>query len=121
MSKIALVISMLLLIGTLSNAEDNFKKTGFFTNSDCSKKGNFKNCSLDSYSCGYEGCFKDYEPTKRADDNFILYVHNEGKYYEVNASMLRRSSLDKIINKSNITLFGEYNSTTNTIALHNFK
>jgi len=121
MSKIALLILVLLFIGTLSNAKDDFKKTGFFTNADCAKKGNFKDCSLDSYSCGYEGCFKDYEPTELVNNNFILYVHDEGKYYEVNASDIRRSSLDYIINKNNITLFGEYNSTTNTITLHNFK
>ena len=121
MSKIALLISMLLFIGTLANAEDGFEKTGFFTNTDCAKKGNFKGCSLDSYTCGYEGCFKEYEPTKRVNDDFMLYVHDEGKYYEVNASAIRRSLLDKIINKNRITLIGEYNSKTNTIILHNFK
>jgi len=121
MSKVALLISILLFTGTLSNAKDDFKKTGFFTNSDCAKKTNFKDCSLDSYSCGYEGCFKEYEPTKRVNENFILYVHNEGKYYEVNTSAIRRSLLDKIINKNEITLYGEYNVTNNIIILHDFK
>ena len=120
MNRMTLLILILISLSTFTNAKELFSKTGFFTNSDCAQKGNFKDCYLESYSCGYENCFKDYEPSKRINENFVLYVHDEGKYYDVNATNLKRSSLDRIVNKSSITLFGEYNSSTNIIELHHF-
>jgi len=120
MNRVTLLILILISLSTFTNAEELFSKTGFFTNSDCAQKGSFTDCYLESYSCGYEDCFKDYEPSKRVNESFVLYVHNEGKYYDVNATNLKRSSLDRIINKNMITLFGEYNSSANTIMLHYF-
>jgi len=121
MDRITFLILILISLNTSTNAKELFSKTGFFTNSDCAQKGNFKDCYLESYSCGYENCFKDYEPTRRANENFILYVHNEGKYYRVNTDEVRRSSLDEIINKNSITLIGDYNISTNTIQVYKIK
>jgi len=121
MSRITLLIFILISLSASANAKELFSKTGFFTNSDCAQKGNFKDCYLESYSCGYEDCFKDYEPVNRVNENFVLYVHNEGKYYEVNASVIRRSLLDRVINKNSITLTGDYNSSTNTIQVYKIK
>ena len=76
-------IILLFSLSIFTFASEEIKKTGFFTNEDCLKKGHFKDCSLDSFSCGYEGCFKDFEPTYHTEDNFVLYVHKDRKYYKL--------------------------------------
>jgi len=112
-------IILLFSLSIFTFASEEIKKTGFFTNEDCLKKGHFKDCSLDSFSCGYEGCFKDFEPTYHTEDNFVLYVHKDRKYYKIDARAIKRSKLDKIISKNNITIEGDYNSSTNIIIIKN--
>jgi len=121
MNRVALLILILTSLNTFINAEEPFEKIGFFTNADCAKKGNFRDCYLESYSCGYEGCFKETLPTDLVEDNFVLFVHDEGKNYSVDVNLINRSEIDKVISKNNIKLIGEYNSSTNTIFVKKLK
>ena len=100
---------------------EKIEKTGFFSNEECIKKGHFYDCSLDSFVCGYEGCFRDYEPAYKTGDNFVLYVHKDRKYYKIDISNIKRYKLDKFISKNSVTISGDYNVSSNTIILSNIK
>ena len=113
-------ILALLVVALVANASE-FKKTGFLTTKSCADKGVFTDCSLDSYSCGYEGCFKTNEPGVNKKVDLVLFVHDDGKYYNVDAQSFSRAELDEGVSKNEVTIIGEYDKHKNMIVVQEFK
>ena len=120
MKKIALAILALSLAAAGVSAK-GFEKKGFLTTKGCAEKGAFADCSLDSFSCGYEGCSENTPVAVEKNVKFVLFVHDEGKYYNVDASKFHMSELDEGISKNEVTISGEYNKNTNSIIVKEFK
>jgi hypothetical protein len=120
MKKILLAIFALSLAMT-SVVAKGFEKKGFLTTKACAKVGAFKDCSLDSFSCGYEGCFLDTEVGVETKTELVLFVHDDGKYYNIDASSFHRSELDEGSSRNEVTIVGEYNKNSNTIIVQEFK
>jgi len=107
------MIVILLLSVLLFSSE--FNKIGFLTTLGCIKEGSFRDCPLETYSCGYKGCFLENDVGDNISDNLVLYVHKEGIYYTIDSSPIKTSIVDKLINSNNIRLIGEYDEVTNMV------
>jgi hypothetical protein len=102
--------------------EELFEKVGFLTVEDCALKGTFTSCYEDSYACGFEGCYKEIEPGVTRPVQVVLFVHNDGKYYNVVLTEgLHMSEVDKGIGRNEVTVIGKYDEKTNTIYATKFK
>lgn len=119
MKKLTALLAVLAL-ALMANASE-FSKTGFLTTKGCAEKGIFTDCSLDAYSCGTEGCFKTTEAGVVTGAELVLFVHNDGKYYNVDSSTIHRSELDEGVSRNEVTIIGEYDKRKNTIVIHEFK
>ena len=120
MKKILIALSLLLVA---ANA-NGFEKKGFLTTKDCAQKGAFADCSLDSFVCGKEGCStsdKKMEPAKITKTDFVLFVHDDGKYYNVDVSKFHMSEMDEGVSRNEVTIIGEYDKRSNTIVVQEFK
>ena len=120
MKKIALAI-LALSLTVVSVSAKGFEKKGFLTTKDCAKKGAFADCSLDSTACGTEGCSENTDVMVFKKDTLVLFVHDDGKYYNVDASKFHRSELDEGMSRNEVTIAGEYNKRSNTIIVREFK
>ncbi len=120
MKKIALSLAALSLAAA-SVFASGFEKKGFLTTKACADQGIFKDCSLDSFVCGTEGCFAKTEPGVTKKVQLVLFVHDDGKYYNVDASKFHMSELDEGVSKNEVTIAGEYNKRRNTIVVQEFK
>lgn len=118
MKKIILSIAALAVVATTALAET---KKGFLTTKACAEKGHFTDCSLDAYVCGSEGCFDKTEPGVTRKVEFVLFVHNDGTFYNVDTSKFHMSHLDEGVSKNEVTITGEYNKRTKTIVVTEFK
>lgn len=109
-----------LALATFAYASE-FEKKGFLTTKSCAEKGIFADCPLEAYSCGKEGCFLTNEPGINKPDELVLFVHNDGKFYNVDAKSFPRSELDHGVSKNEVTIIGEFDKRKNTIVVHEFK
>jgi hypothetical protein len=91
------------------------EKMGFFTVSKCAASGEFKDCYLENYACGSDGCFKNINPGEEKNVPLAIFVQTEGKIYNADVSKIEKSELDENINRNDVTLIGSYNEDTNTI------
>ena len=119
MKKLTALLAVLAL-SVAANASE-FEKNGFLTTKACAEKGIFVDCSLDAYSCGTEGCFETNEPGVNKPDSLVLFVHDDGKYYNIDAKSFSRAELDEGISKNAVTVTGEFDKRSNTIVVHEFK
>ena len=122
MKKILFALFALTL--TMASASvKGFEKKGFLTTKDCALKGTFKDCSLDAFNCGSEGCSLNNHVIVGSEgkDTLVLFVHDDGKFYNVDASSFHRSELDEGVSRNEVTISGEYNKRSNTIVVHEFK
>ena len=116
MKKILIALSLLFLAAEAKEIK------GFLTTKDCAEKGAFADCSLDSFVCGTEGCSLKTEAGKIGKKlNFVLFVHDDGKYYNVDASKFHMSELDEGISRNEVTIIGEFDKRSNTIVVEEFK
>jgi len=121
MKKIALAI-LALSLAVASASAKGFEKKGFLTTKDCAEKGAFKDCSLDAFNCGKEGCSLNAKVVGgEGKDRLVLFVHDDGKYYNVDARKFPRSELDEGVSRNEVTIIGELNRRSNTIVVHEFK
>jgi len=121
MKKILFTILALTLTLTTVSAK-GFEKKGFLTTKDCAMKGAFKDCSLDAFNCGKEGCSLNAKVIGgEGKDRLVLFVHDDGKYYNVDARKFPRSELDEGVSRNEVTIVGEFNRRSNTIIVHEFK
>ena len=97
---------IIILFALVSNAEE-VKKNGFLTSKWCAENGYFSDCRLESHVCGEANCFKNWEFGDGVIDELALFVHDEGRYYELDISNIKRYELDSAINRNNVEITGE--------------
>lgn len=108
--------------GEEAKAEHSFEKKGFMTTKWCADRGIFKECPLESYVCGYGGCWKDFEFGDEQTQELVLYVHGDHKYYNVELTeSLPVYELEELaFNRNEVTLQGEFDEDDNTIIANHF-
>jgi len=112
-----LALSALVLFGA-----QQFEKKGFLTTKWCAKNDLFADCRLESYHCGYGGCFKDWLPGEKEKMELVLYVHDEGKIYNVKPAGVNVAELiEKAANRNEVTLIGTLEKDGKTIDVKSFK
>ncbi len=57
--------------------------------------------------CGEGECYKKHEPTDSKPVKLVLFVHEEGKAYEIDISKLPRYEFDKALNRNDVEIIGE--------------
>lgn len=99
-----------------------YEKNGFVTTKWCAQRDYFKDCPLETFHCGYEGCWKDYEAGTEKTGEIVLYVHAERAYYNVEFKKpLKVYELEKEgFGRNDVTLKGYYDESTNTIIANDF-
>ncbi len=117
MKKIILVTSV--LIASLIAGE--FEKEGFLTTEKCAKAGMFADCYLENYACGSEACNKESEAWFDNEIPLVLFSHDDGVIYKVDASHLDRGELLENVSRNKVVMIGDYDAGTNTIIAHEFK
>jgi len=104
------------------DGEELFEKVGFLTTEDCALKGTFTSCYTESYVCGFEGCYKENEPGEVRPVQFVLFVHDDGKYYKVQLTdKLKQYQLDAGLGRNEVTIIGKYDEKENIIYASDFK
>jgi hypothetical protein len=101
----------------LSNAKAG-EKTGFLTTKWCVEQGLFKDCRLETIVCGEEGCNRTWNFGDKEKMNLVLYVHNEGKAYDIhlNHDKLHPAHLiEEGINRNEVTMKGKVDENSNFI------
>lgn len=72
------------------------EKKGFLATEECIKKGQLKDCKLDT----------------TVNSPFALYVHGEGAMYKLEADQVPLHELDEGIGKNNVTIIGTLKGDT---------
>lgn len=108
MKKILIAFVALLLCSVLSADE----KKGFLTSQWCAQNGLFADCRLESFACGSEGCYKDWNFGDKQNDKLVLYVHDEGKYYNIVLNGIQRYKLDDAVDRNDVTMIGKLDGDT---------
>lgn len=119
MKKIALIAAAL-VIGAFAN-EGTFEKEGFLTTENCAKAGAFTDCYLENYICGSDGCYEKTEAGVNKNAPLALFSHQDGVIYKLDTSAIKRSEFDAGVNRNAVTIVGEYDASTNTIIVQEFK
>ncbi len=119
MKKIA--ISIILLAMSAFASEGAFEKEGFLSTQKCAEQGAFKDCYMENYVCGSDGCFEKTEAGVDNKTSLVLFSHNDGIIYKLDISRLDRKEFDVGVNRNGVLVTGEYDSSTNTIVVHEFK
>jgi len=113
------LLTLIFFLGSLFASE--FEKKGFFTSKWCAERGYFRDCPLETFSCGYKECFLDYEIGDKTNDKLALYVHDEGRIYNVVPDGLPRYELDEAVNRNEVSIIGHYDKESNTIFAKEYK
>lgn len=125
MKKIAFVLSFAALFAFASDApaqkqgKGGDEKKGFLTSKWCAQQGYFKDCRLESFVCGGGDCFKDWNFGDNEKEELVLFVHDEGKIYDVKLDGLPRYKLDGALNSDGVTMIGSIEGAT--IKVNDFK
>jgi len=123
MIKLALVAA-LLVCNVYANDDDEgeeFEKEGFLTTKACAEAGEFKDCYLENYACGSNGCFETTEAGVFKNTPLVLYSHNDGVIYTLDTSAIKPSELDEGVSRNLVTIIGEFDASTNTIIASEMK
>ncbi len=117
MKKVAiLLLASFVALFAATNSEEPEGKKGFLTKQWCAERGMFKDCRLEVITCGYAGCFKDWNPGDPIkNDDYVLYVHDEQKMYNIKLAGLKPHQLDKGINRDEVTIVGKVDKQNGTI------
>ena len=100
---------------------EGFEKVGFLTTESCAKAGAFTDCYLENYACESDGCYLETEAGVDKNSPLALYSHDDGVIYNLDISAIPRSQFDGGVNRNAVTISGEYDASTNTIIVHEFK
>ena len=117
MKKIALITAAMLT--SLFASEAGFEKSGFLTTESCAKLGQLKDCYLENYFCGSNGCFM--ETDKNLNTPLVLYSHDDNKIYKLDTTNVKKSLLDTGISRNAVTIIGEFDASSDTIVAQEFK
>jgi hypothetical protein len=101
----------------LSNAKAGEKK-GFMTTKWCAEQGMFRDCRLETVVCGEEGCNRTWNFGDKEKMNLVLFVHDEGKSYDIhlNHDKLHAAHLiEEAINRNEVTIKGKVDENSNFI------
>ncbi|WP_456323873.1 hypothetical protein [Hydrogenimonas sp.] len=121
MKKILMLGFGLLFVASAWASSEEVTKKGFLTSEWCAKNDLFRDCRLESYACGSEGCFAHWNFGDKESGKIVLYVHDEGKYYNIDLGEIETSELDEAKNANEVAFTGEYDPKTNTIHAKEFK
>lgn len=119
MKRFALIAAMLLT--SAFAAEGTFEKDGFLTTQACAEQGAFKDCYFENYICGSDGCYLTTEAGVDKETPLVLFSHNDGVIYKLDTSAVPRSEFDHGVNRNAVTIVGEFDASTNTIVVQEFK
>lgn len=112
---------LLFLALSLSANSDAFEKSGFLTTEQCALAGTFKDCYLENYACGSDGCFLTTEAGVDKNTPLVLFSHDDGVIYKLDTSAVDRAELDKGVSRNAVSMIGEFDASTNTIIVSEFK
>ncbi len=115
-----LALGAVLAVSAMAGKEV-IEKKGFLATPWCVKNDMFKDCRLETYVCGYEGCFKNWDFGQKMKEQLVLYVHDDGKMYNIDLGHIEPSELDEAKNANEVTFIGTYDPKTNTIHATEFK
>jgi hypothetical protein len=102
--------------------EELFEKVGFLTTEDCALKGSFTSCYAESYVCGFEGCFTETEAGVIKPVQFVVFVHDDGKYYKIElTNKVKQYELDQGLGMNEVTIIGKYDEEENVISATEFR
>jgi hypothetical protein len=118
MKKFALTLAAL---ATGLFAAEGFEKEGFLTTESCAKAGAFKDCYLENYLCGSDGCYLTNESGVDKKTPLVLFSHNDGVIYKLDLGSVPRATFDEGINRNAVSITGEFDASTNTITVQEFK
>jgi len=102
-------------------ASGEFEKEGFLTTESCAKAGAFRDCHMENYACGSDGCF---EKTEVGVDNktpLVLFSHDDGIIYKLDTAAVSRAEFDEGVSRNAVTIVGEFDASSNTIHVQEFK
>lgn len=119
MKKFALILAALASASLF--AADEFEKEGFLTTEACAKAGAFRDCYMENYACGSDGCYKKINPGEDKKVPLVLFSHDDGIIYKLDISHLPRAEFDEGVSRNAVTIIGELDKSTNTIVAHEFK
>ncbi len=106
---------------TLFANDGAFEKEGFLTTQACAEQGTFKDCYMENYVCGSDGCFRTTEAGVDKKTPLVLYSHDDGMIYKLDTSNVPREQFDVGISRNGVAVIGEYDSSSHTIVVHEFK
>lgn len=129
MKKIALtaIIAGLILAGCNKDGDSNetnasadanatFEKKGFLTTKWCAEQGMFADCRMESIVCGEGECNQKWEFGDKEKMELVLFVHDDMKYYNVDASKVDVAHMiEEAINKNEVIVKGNLDEGANTI------
>jgi hypothetical protein len=119
MKKFALLAAALLTSSVF--AAESFEKEGFLTTENCAKEGAFKDCRMENYACGSDGCYLTTEVGVDKNTPLALFSHDDGVIYKLDTANVDRGEFDEGVNRNAVTIVGEFDASTNTIVVHEFK
>ena len=118
MKKFALTLAAL---ATGLFAAEGFEKEGFLTTESCAKAGTFKDCYLENYLCGSDGCYLTTESGVDKKTPLVLFSHDDGVIYNLELGSVPRATFDEGISRNAVSIVGEFDASTNTITVQEFK
>ncbi len=115
-----MMLGAVLIASSLAN-EGGVEKVGFLTTESCAKAGGLTDCRLENYFCGSDGCYGQTEAGVNKNEPLVLFSHNDGVIYKLETVEAIRGTMDKGINRNEVTIVGEFDASSNTIVVSEFK
>jgi len=100
---------------------EGFEKSGFLSTEACAAQGAFTDCYMENYVCGSDSCFLITEAGVNKKIQLALFSHDDGVIYKLDTSLMKRSLFDTGINRNSVTIIGDFDASTNTIVVQDFK
>jgi len=103
-------------------AKQSFEKKGFLTTKWCAEQGEFVDCKLETVVCGTGGCFKKWEFGDKESLELVIFVHDEGKYYNISPKegFHVAEAIELGLSRNEVTIKGSYDKTKNLILATGF-
>ena len=104
-------------------AKASFEKKGFLTTKWCAQEGMFSDCRLETIVCGEGECFKKWEFGDKEKLELVLFVHEEGKYYEITPQEGFHVShaIEEGLSRNEVTISGSCDNNKNMILATGFE
>lgn len=103
-------------------AKQSFEKKGFLTTKWCAEQGTFTDCRLESVVCGSGGCFKKWEFGDKETLELVIFVHDEGKYYNITPQegFHVAEAIEEGLSRNEVTIKGSFDKSKNMILATSF-